>query len=693
MMNHFFEVIKKKTALSRIGRLNFSKSSKNYMRTPSIFIPINELFVKDINFIMEFEENEIFLIDNEEFLKKTFLHEKFRNKGFIYTYGGVFENFVNILENNIDLFTNENIISIIPFNIPTTTISKAFAQDQIECHISELDHILKNFQDISFGISIKLFDYNELFPYYFQLIQDNSNIKIINFSDLFENLSNFRRIIDVIITFKKNYDRNILLMASGKILPSYYPILVYLGFDLIDSSYSLYISSENFYDSLEKLLPIYKIKYLPCSCIACRKDLKNHLDEKYSSVKTRSLCIHNLCVARNFMNKIKQYLQFEDYRAFVEKASLNNLYFISILKILDKMYYSFLENETPIYQKKVIINSFGPSSYYRPDFEEFRKRVINNFEPESQTSLIILLPCSSKKPYSLSRSHQKFFEAIRKFPDFPNFQEIILTSPLGAIPRQLEDMYPVNSYDISVTGDWDKEEIKISSDMLNALLRKYDSDIPVICHLSGDYIKIIERSKKTIGQKIYITNVEKKITSKSSIESLHQMINNHHLDFKTSPRERVPKENLKTLTRKLIKMIDYQLGVGVGEQLVNDSVVIKKNRRANTLELTHKKNTKKLLEIKNDSGVLNLTIYGANKVYSLEKFTNLIVFDGDIITGNTLFRPGIREFAPSIIPNEQIILLNKNKTEVIAVGKALVSSTFIKNSKTGRIVKIYDKKR
>jgi len=266
-------------------------------------------------------------------------------------------------------------------------------------------------------------------------------------------------------------------MASGKILPKFFPILVYLGVDLFDTTFLLYLSVEDFYDTIEYLLPIYKVKYLPCSCVACKGELKNLYDKKYSQEKTDLLCLHNLISANNYMRKIKQYLQYEDYRAFVEKSSLDDINIISILKILDKEHFNRMRYETPITQKNKKVICFGQSSYNRPDFEEFRRRTISNFEPEPWTNMVILLPCSAKKPYSSSKSHKKFYRSIRNFPEFPDFQEFIITSPLGAIPRQLEDIYPVNSYDISVTGNWDEEEKNITAEMLLTLLKKYDINI------------------------------------------------------------------------------------------------------------------------------------------------------------------------------------------------------------------------
>ncbi|MHA1803561.1 MAG: DUF5591 domain-containing protein [Promethearchaeota archaeon] len=691
-MKSFFEVLEKKIGFSRIGRMNYSQAAKKYIRTPTLILPINKFLNDDINFGMEFEYNEIFKINEEEFLRSDFLHLKFKSKQFIYVHSGLLEKFKDILEKNQNYFMQENLIPIIPFRIPTTTINKEFTRKEIEAWLLKVSKLLEEHDHLSFGISIRLFDHHEHISSFISLIQKYENVKILNFLDLFDNLRNYRRIINTIMKCKKSLDRNFIFMASGRILPKYYPVIVYLGFDLIDCSYSMYLSSENFYDSLDQLLPIYKMKYLPCSCAACRNELRVHLNEKYSSKKVRLLSLHNLCVARNQMNKIKQYIQFEDFRGYVEKSSLNELNFLSLLKIFDKKYFQTTRWDTPLYQKGIKINSLGPISYYRPDFQEFRKRVIDRFTPESQTSLIILLPCSSKKPYSSSKSHKKFHDALRKFPDFPNFQEIILTSPLGAIPRQLEELYPVNSYDISVTGDWDAEEIKISSEMLIKLLKKYDEKIPIICHLPGDYSKIIEAARSEIQQKIHFTQIHDNATSKHSIQSLYDKIEEYHDDFKISNEKKGSHAGSKSITRKIIKMIDYQFGKGVGEKLMNRPFRFKFNKKRNVTEVLNEITGDKLLYFKRDEGIINLTLKGAEIVLQDMTDRNIIVFDGDDIQGNTLFRAGIVDFSFYVKPNEQVFILNRNKDDIIAVGKTLVGGAFIKNSKMGRIVKIHEKK-
>lgn len=695
-MNYFFEVLSSKIGFSRLGRLSFErKERKLYISTPNLIIPIKSALMRQLNFIQEFENHDIFKVSKEIFLKIGFIKEKFKNTGFIFMSNGTLRKFQDILMKNTTIFSEDNIISILPFNIPTTSITKEFAENEIENYLFHAEKILQLYPHLYFGLSIKVFNYRELFKLYIPLIKQNKNIKILNLADIFDNLSNFRNILKIISEIKRELDNNLIIMASGRITPKIYPVLVYLGIDLIDSSYLLYLSAENFYDTIEYLLPIYKMKYLPCSCVVCKGNLKNLIDNRFSPEKFDLLCLHNLITASNYMNKIKQYLTFEDYRGFVEKSSFDDTNVISILKILDKEYFNLIRYETPISQKNKKIRCFGPSSYYRPDFQEFRERTIENFEPNPWTTLIILLPCSAQKPYSQSSSHRKFQNVIKKFPEFPNFQEFIITSPLGVVPRQLEDIYPVNSYDISVTGDWDNEEINITAGMLIKMLEKYDKKVPVVCYLKEDYHDIVKIASTKLDHKIIITDIHGKTTSDDSLRSLKKVIEEFK-DFYTNKSQFEGDEYIsKSWNQKFTKILDYQFGTGSGRKIISNGVKLLRNRTHNQIKLIDLKTKEKIGVFNSSSGQINLTITSLNKlIQSPSTFNrNSIVFNGDAINGNTLFRAGVVDYSNDLIPNNSVVIFNKAKNEIIGIGTLLVGHNFLKNTLTGRIVDIIEKKK
>ena len=694
-MNFFFDVLSSRIGFSRISKIILSKKRKLNISAPNIIIPINNSLMRQLNFIQEFENHKIFTVSKEIFLKIGFIKEKYKNTGFVFMNNGTLTKFQDILMKNTTTFSEDNIISILPFNIPTTIISKEFAENEIENYLVQAEQILQFYPNIPFGLSIKVFNYKELFKMYIPLIQQNKNIKILNLADLFDNLSYFRNILKIISEIKGELDNNLIIMASGKITPKIYPILVYLGIDLVDSTYLLYLAAENFYDTIEYLIPIYKMKYLPCSCMACKGNLKNLIENRFSPEKFDLLCLHNLITATNYMNKIKQYLSYEDFRGFVEKTSFDDTNIISILKILDKEYFDIIRYETPISQKNKRLQCFGPSSYYRPDFQEFRARTIKNFEPNPWTRLIILLPCSARKPYSQSKSHKKFQNVIKKFPEFPTFQEFIITSPLGVIPRQLEDIYPVNSYDISVTGEWDNEEINITAGMLTKILEKYDKNIPVICYLKEDYHEIVNLVSNKLDHNIIMTDIHGKTTSDDSLRSLGKNIEKFK-DFYSSKIEVGRGDSVsKSWTQKFIKILDYQFGLGSGRKIISNGVKQKRNRMQNQIILMDLKSKEKIGVFYSTTGQINLTIASLNKLIQSPSTLNRnsIVFNGEVISGSTLFRAGVLDYSNDLIPNNYVMIFNETKKEIIGTGKLLVGINFLKNSISGRIAEIIEKKK
>jgi archaeosine synthase len=87
-----------------------------------------------------------------------------------------------------------------------------------------------------------------------------------------------------------------------------------------------------------------------------------------------------------------------------------------------------------------------------------------------------------RKPYSSSKSHHIFTQATK------GLQEAILTSPFGVCPREMENTYPIQSYDVSTVGDWSQEEIKLTGECLS----DYIGDMEVIAHVAHGYMTVCQ---------------------------------------------------------------------------------------------------------------------------------------------------------------------------------------------------------
>ena len=171
----------------------------------------------------------------------------------------------------------------------------------------------------------------------------------------------------------------------------------------------------------------------------------------------------------------------------------------------------------------------------------WRERISEKYEPPMRMrDVLVLLPCSAKKPYRLSKSHSRFRKSIGS----RRVHEVMVTSPLGLVPRDLEDIWPAAHYDIPVTGDWDEHELSIIRQMLSRLVERvgYSS---IINHsgieIGLDEINEIDtRAGESAGSKDSLARLKDAISASFENES-------GDLDF--SPRE----EKLRSISR-------FQLG-------------------------------------------------------------------------------------------------------------------------------------
>jgi len=189
-----------------------------------------------------------------------------------------------------------------------------------------------------------------------------------------------------------------------------------------------------------------------------------------------------------------------------------------------------------------------------PEVARFRERVASRYRPGVKADCVVILPCSKRKPYSLSRSHRLFAQAIGPARKRASVEELTITSPLGAVPRALEAIPPASNYDIAVTGVWSDEEVEVVSRSLTLALPKY-SPTEVVAHVSGGYLKACQRSEAALGWTFRYTGTDKP-ASKEGLDSLSnalQLIDGH-------PRRMNPIEPAR-------HVLSYQYGPEIGERM------------------------------------------------------------------------------------------------------------------------------
>ena len=291
------------------------------------------------------------------------------------------------------------------------------------------------------------------------------------------------------------------------------------------------------------------------------------------------------------------------------------------------------------------------TSLNRPEVRRWRDRM-SNIKPQGE--VVIVLPCSMRKPYSQSKSHRIFMRVTK------NFQEVILTSPFGICPRELDQTYPIQSYDVSTIGDWSQEEI----DVTGKCLTEYVDGKQVIAHVAGGYRRVCE---EYLDDAVY-TCKDGRVTSHESMENLGN-------ELKKYEKIRDKNKNLN----KLRSIACYQFNTEDAAALIPDGSKIMGRFSKRIIQ-----DGEQIATFHYETGLYSLNLKGGFIVKeSINK--NLVEIDFDLKT-NTIFAPGVVNADSDIIPRDEVVILKND--EVVAVGKAVLSGEEMKNAIKGVAVRI-----
>jgi archaeosine synthase len=327
-------------------------------------------------------------------------------------------------------------------------------------------------------------------------------------------------------------------------------------------------------------------------------------------------------------------------------------------------YYNFLEERTPIIRKSKLLAT-SKESLYRPEVKRFQERVISRCLKPLSAKVLLLLPCSAKKPYSFSKSHKLFRERIFQLQNPHIIHEVIITSPFGIVPRELELVYPASVYDIAVTGHWDEDEKKIIRNLLKKYLEinRYDR---VLLHIPSNIRDfIIDFIDKPI-----ITCIEKP-TSKESLNELSKILKNITKEYGKVSSIQKSYENFFTLAC-------YQFGEKIAKLLLKNCRIKGKYPYQKIID-----NGNQLGMITKERGFISLTIEGAKKIARCGEYW-VEIYD-DFTPKGSIFAPGIKNADGAIRIGDEVIVLQNKK--VCAVGVAQMNGTEMKETDKGEAIK------
>ena len=263
-----------------------------------------------------------------------------------------------------------------------------------------------------------------------------------------------RRIVDTVVRLREacGFGRLLCMLGIGE--PSTVALLAYMGVDVFD-------------DSLPRAAGLEHVMLMP---------------EAEVYMAEGDVVGANIGNMEAELEKVRMFVRADRLRELADQRSFSSPSNVALLRLYDQNAYAYAEETCSTVGCRFSCNS--TQALRRPDLKRYRDRMRDYRKPEHKR-ILLLLPCSAKKPYHISKTHRAFASAIHTAQHDTLVHEVIVTSPLGMVPRELDACYPANSYDIPVTGEWKCEERAMIRQMVGDLIAQgYDK---VICHLGEDY--------------------------------------------------------------------------------------------------------------------------------------------------------------------------------------------------------------
>jgi archaeosine synthase len=277
--------------------------------------------------------------------------------------------------------------------------------------------------------------------------------------------------------------------------------------------------------------------------------------------------------------------------------------------------------------------------------------------------VLLILPCSARKPYFKSSSHKRFYNAIRDIDNHLALHIVSVTSPLGLVPRELEFCYPAAHYDIAVTGNWSPSEVEMLRTQLSKLdPKKYYTK--AIVH-AGSSSEIMTSLVKEIGLDVVDTGVERP----SSFEGLEVLQNIAKMSLTDIPILNT-KDRAKGEARGLAK---FQYG-DKSKFLIKSEI---------SGRMPYKLRCGDLASMSPVVGGFGLTLNGGQ---SYASNNGPIVFAEDFKLVGDLFAVGVKGYEGVWNIGDQVVI--KQNDVVTAVGIAKMNSEEMVSMKRGLAVEV-----
>ena len=453
-----------------------------------------------------------------------------------------------------------------------------------------------------------------------------------------------------------------VLWAPRVALPHRIPFLTYVGVDLIDTTESLLAAAHGIYldPTLGPRSPAPDRSRRSCSCAFCMSDQADALPG-HAVVAMRQAVVESVAAARS--GRLRELVE----ARLVAEPALSEM-----LRYTDRELGALLEERTPV-TASVSRDYVLLESHRRPEMVRFRARFLERYRPPPSKTVLLLVPCSKTKPYRRSRSHRRFFAALEGQPALGRVHIVSVSSPIGLVPRELEDLPPARHYDIPVTGVWEESEREYVRAGL-AHLRSSGNYRSIVVHLDPQEYSFLVPDLPP-SETITWTLTDDRTTTNEAIAALRAVLS-RVLQGETP----VPGGPLSVVREELEAVAGVQFGPEAARRLFVPPVRL--SGRPWFQRVTDGESD--LATWREERGLFHLTVAGARRLWP-DPPLPVEVHAGVPLTGD-LFVPGVRHADARIRAGDSVILVQDGL--LAGVGEAVLPGRLMTELGRGLAVRI-----
>jgi archaeosine synthase alpha-subunit len=468
--------------------------------------------------------------------------------------------------------------------------------------------------------------------------------------------------IQALRSVREVYGGGALLWAPRVALPHRVALLAYLGVDLVDTTEGLLAASRGEY--LDPTFGRFDAATARseglCPCPAC------------TAHPAGPLAVHTASAYRRAISEARAAARGGRLRELVESRLPTEPSQAEMLRYADR-------ELSPLFDERTSVLGHGSRNYVllesqrRPEMARFRRRFLERYRPPPSKTVLLLVPCSKRKPYRQSRSHRRFAGALENLRALERVHVVSVSSPIGLVPRELEDVPPARHYDIPVTGDWmEPERDAVLAGVRHLMTHgQYRS---VVVHLDPHEYSFVEPALAG-PRPVRWTLTDDHTTSPEAVATLRDAV-----AAALEGERPVPGGPLAVVREEIREVASVQFGREVADRLFVPPLRLA--GRPWFQRLTDGRAD--LATLREERGLFHLTVAGARRLIPAPPLA--VWVDPGLSLAGDLFTPGVRSADRDIRPGDSVVLMRGE--ELAGVGEAVLPGSLMTELPHGLAVRV-----